>query len=223
MIFTKYSAVLFDKDGTIFDSETIYCHAWVETAKEYKVHFTPDMYEQFVGVRSQECYRMAAELFGDNFPMDDFILSIKQWINQKKSQDVPFKQGFQTFFTELILEQPILGLVTSSDNNAMQLTFAPYEEYLQHFSVLVTGDQVKEAKPAPEPYLLACAKLNVQPKNVLVFEDSAAGIKAGLSAGCQVAAIPDYLPIDPLLLKQCAYVFESFDEAKKVLLNTKEL
>ncbi len=55
--------------------------------------------------------------------------------------------------------------------------------------VLVSGDDVKSGKPAPDPYLLAAAQLGTEPENCAVIEDAPAGIKAGKAAGCFVVAL----------------------------------
>jgi beta-phosphoglucomutase-like phosphatase (HAD superfamily) len=63
----------------------------------------------------------------------------------------------------------------------------------EHIQAIVAGDDpaVKNGKPAPEVYLEAAKRLQVQPEECLVFEDALAGVKAGKSAGCRVVAIPD--------------------------------
>ncbi|AWB66024.1 HAD family phosphatase [Saccharobesus litoralis] len=214
-----FKAILFDKDGTIFDSEAMFCQSWVESAKEFNVHFTAEMYDQFVGVRADECYRRAVDIFGKDFPMDEFKVYNRKWINDQKAIGVPFKLGFQAFFEKVLASKLPLGLVTSSTAEATRLSFGPYPEYLPHFQVQITGDKVAKPKPDPMGYLMACQALNVEPSQALVFEDSTAGITAGLEAGCQVVAIPDYLPIAQPLLDRCAYVLESFEQAD-FLLNT---
>ena len=54
----------------------------------------------------------------------------------------------------------------------------------------MAGDEVVHAKPAPEPYLTAAARLGVNPARCVVLEDSPAGIASGEAAGCAVVAVP---------------------------------
>jgi beta-phosphoglucomutase-like phosphatase (HAD superfamily) len=59
--------------------------------------------------------------------------------------------------------------------------------------VIVAGDDpaLKNGKPAPDIYIEAAKRLNVDPKDCLVFEDALSGVRSGKSAGCQAVAIPD--------------------------------
>lgn len=68
-----------------------------------------------------------------------------------------------------------------------------------------------------EYFLLACQKLSLSPKRVLVFEDSNVSIEASLAAGCQTIAIPDLVELAPRLLTRCHHTLASFDEAYAIL------
>ncbi|KMT64263.1 HAD family hydrolase [Catenovulum maritimum] len=205
-------AVLFDKDGTIFDSEKMYCDSWVESAKAFNQHFTAKMYDDFVGVRAVECYARAHKMFGEDFPMEEFIAHNRAYIDHQKSLGLPQKPGFSDFFSQLKQLNMPIGLVTSSVHDAAVLSFTK-TDYMDEFKVFITGDLVTQAKPAPDCYLMACEQLKLNPENVLVFEDSSAGVAAATSAGCQTVAIPDYLPVDKQLLGKCIHVLESFEQA----------
>ncbi len=64
------------------------------------------------------------------------------------------------------------------------------------FAVTVCGEDVRLAKPDPEPYLLAAARLGVPPAGCVVLEDSPTGIAAARAAGCPVIAVPS-VPVPP--------------------------
>ncbi|MEP0176865.1 MAG: HAD family phosphatase [Paraglaciecola sp.] len=209
---TKYDAILFDKDGTIFDSERMAFNAWMDTAKTFGVAFSLDIYKTFIGVPTPECFNRAQRLFGEAFPMDSFIAEYRHCMSVSKQQGVPIKKGFIDFFETLKAANIPVGVVTSSSYAAAMDSFQ-HTELLPDLDVLVTLDDVVNPKPAPDCYLLACQKLSVLPERVLVFEDSSVGIKASLAAGCQTVAIPDLADIEPELLTCCHYTFDSFDEA----------
>lgn len=62
---------------------------------------------------------------------------------------------------------------------------------LPYFGTIVTGEDVHEPKPSPEPYLVAASRLRVAPAELLVFEDSRRGVAAARAAGCHVVAVPN--------------------------------
>ena len=216
MASTKFDAILFDKDGTIFDSEQVCCDAWVTTAKVFDVDFTADMFKKFIGIPTHECIKIAHQNFGSAFPMETFTQEISRYISAQKKQGLPIKKGFDRFFRYILKKNIPVGVVTSSGYDSVIESFQQ-TNYMQSLDVLVTFDDIIHPKPAPDCYLLACQKLSVAPERVLVFEDSNAGIKASLAAGCQTVAIPDIVDIETELLARCHYTFSSFDEVYPIL------
>ena len=84
---------------------------------------------------------------------------------------------------------------------------------------MICGDdpRIKHGKPSPDIFLLGLDMIgqDVSTQNVLVFEDSPAGVEAGLNANMQVVWIPDEnLAIDPKLAPRCAQVLKSMAELK---------
>jgi beta-phosphoglucomutase-like phosphatase (HAD superfamily) len=209
-------AVLFDKDGTIFDSETLSFNAWVNTAEKYGIMFTAEDYEHFIGVPTAECYQIARTWFGDGIPMDSFIEQMRAYINAHKTKGLIFKKGFNTFFNHVKVQGLSTGIVTSAGLRSTLLSFQNTNLY-QTIDALVTVDDVINPKPSPECYLMACRKLNVLPSRTLVFEDSNIGLRAAIAAQCQVVAIPDRMSVDVDVARKCMAVIDSFDDAHQYL------
>jgi len=65
----------------------------------------------------------------------------------------------------------------------------------ESFSVVVTGDQVEQGKPHPEPYLTAARELDVLAGDCLAIEDSNTGARSAESAGCAVLCVPNHVPV----------------------------
>lgn len=87
-----------------------------------------------------------------------------------------------------------MAIATSSRLAGVETKRKKHEQGIfQHIHVIVAGDDpvVKQGKPAPDIYLEAARRLNLDPKNCLVFEDSLSGVRSGKAAGCYVVAIPD--------------------------------
>ncbi|WP_026016766.1 HAD family hydrolase [Catenovulum agarivorans] len=202
-------AMLFDMDGTIFDSESIYCQAWVDTAAKFNQHFTAKMYDEFAGVRSAECYRMASEMFDASVDMQSFISAHQTSVAQLKIHNLRVKQGFDQFFRQCIDKNLPMALVTSTRREIAIKNFSN-TDYLAYFDVMICAEDVKLAKPEPECYLKACTELNTEAMNTLAFEDSNPGALAAIRAGCQTIIIPDYLPIEPEIAEKALAVVDSF-------------
>ena len=73
--------------------------------------------------------------------------------------------------------------------------------------------EIEKGKPAPDIFLLAAKRLNVEPQHCLVFEDSIAGIEAAIAAGMSVVAIPDPV-FERQLFKNADLVLDSMTEFK---------
>jgi beta-phosphoglucomutase-like phosphatase (HAD superfamily) len=84
------------------------------------------------------------------------------------------------------------ALVTSSEREIMDAVLAGFGPA---FGVTVCADDVGRCKPDPEGYLLAAAKLAVDPRRCAVIEDSPNGIAAAEAAGCLAVAVPGVVPI----------------------------
>lgn len=212
----RIDAVLFDKDGTIFDSERVCCDAWEQAAKEFGHVFEPDYFVNFVGLSAPESQKLAYAYFGADFPMQDFLQRAKTLIHAEKAKGLPIKAGFDRFFKLAKSLNIPMAVVTSSNTESAEKSFAS-TNYLQHLAFVLTCDDVDFPKPNPEPYLRACKRIGALPQHTLVFEDSNIGITAALNAGCSTIAIPDLLPIESKLAEQCLGVMASFDDAQRLL------
>lgn len=193
--YNDFDAIFFDMDGTIFDSETVHREAWKITAKQFGQVFTDETYLQFIGKTTPNCMKLAAQMFNHQVDMQDFSAGYYANLKILLSKSVPLKPGFLAYL-DLVkeLNKP-LGLVTSSAMSGVQANFAHYDFY-DVFKVVVTRDDVRQFKPNPEPYILACELLKVEPQRVLVFEDSNTGVTAALDAGCYSVGIPDLVPFN---------------------------
>jgi len=83
--------------------------------------------------------------------------------------------------------------------------------------LIVGGDQVKNAKPAPDIYLKAAASVNVPGKRCLAFEDSDVGTMAAHAAGIPVIQIPDINEPSEECIARGHLIFDSLDNARDML------
>lgn len=206
-----YKAVLFDMDGLIFDTERFYKMSWQVAAKEQGFEISEALYSRFIGTPDPECEAMLSEHFADMIDMARYKLTRDQHFHQKRKQGVALKGGFHDLFLFLQTNKIKLALVTSSHKPEVDFNFS-HSDYLDKFDTIVTAEDVIQGKPHPDCYLLACERLEVNPAECLVLEDSNNGVVAGYQAGCEVIMVPDLLPPNELVKTYVRAVCHSLEE-----------
>lgn len=101
--------------------------------------------------------------------------------------------GAENLVKELTKSGIPMGIATSSRADAVTKKRCNNEKIFKDIEIIVTGDDpaVCNGKPAPDIYIEAAKRMNVHPKDCLVFEDSLTGVQSGRRAGCYVIAVPD--------------------------------
>ena len=201
------SAVLLDMDGTLFDSEAIYKKLWQQTARKFDIDLNDEVYARFVGARYDQCLQYIQELGGSSFNLDAFLQSM---VHAGQGILPPLKPGALELIEWLEQNNIPKALVTSSRKEMAARSLGVIGG-LERFQVVVTGDDVEHPKPSPEPYLLTCEKLGVAPETTLAVEDSNPGALSAIKAGCQTVVVPDVLPIQQSIQKQCLIVMQSLE------------
>lgn len=209
--YDNFDAILFDMDGTIFDSEVVHREAWKITAKQFNQTFTNEMYLHFIGKTTPNCVKLAVEWFNNSMSVEDFSTRYYQNLDLLLKKGVPLKAGFAQYLQTIKKLKKPLAIVTSSAVYGVESNFAHYD-FVSAFNIVVTRDDVDAFKPSPEPYLLACEKLNINPTRALAFEDSNTGATAAIEAGCFTVGIPDLVPFDELIAQRLKLQLASFND-----------
>lgn len=175
----NYEAVLFDMDGVLIES----FEAWHSSVNDTLKHFNKDPI-------SKEKYR--EDFWGPEIrEVMDGIGVGKRGFDYWKSNLSKYVKNIKIYpETKRILGSinKKIGLVTSAPENQLRETLNHFE-LEEFFDAIVHGDEVDEPKPAPEPILRACNKLDVNPENSLFMGDTRSDYKAGKSAGCTVVGV----------------------------------
>jgi HAD superfamily hydrolase (TIGR01509 family) len=191
------AAVLFDMDGLLIDSEPLWTIAEVELIKTLGGEWTDEVKAAVVGTR-----------------IDAAMAVILEWYDAPRSPaEVTAAVGFllgrmvELFRDELPLMPGAIELVDGVRRAGARtaLVTSSYRVLLDaavdsigadRFDVTIAGDEVRHGKPDPEPYLLACKRLGVDPTAAVVVEDAMSGVRSGEAAGCTVVAVPHVAPIE---------------------------
>lgn len=185
-----FDAILFDLDGTLIDTESLAMAAGIAAFADLGHPVSVEFLHSLVGVDLPT----ASRRISDSHPTLDQAALHPVW--QKGFLDAMDRDGLAMKSGALDLLSARLrpmGLVTSSGRTEAHRKLAKVG-IAGHFDVVITLDDVSAAKPDPAPYLLAAARLGVDPARCLVFEDSETGAEAAHRAGCCVVQVPDVAP-----------------------------
>ena len=185
------AAVLFDMDGLLVDSEPIWTIAEIELASRLGGVFSPELKAAIIGTRLEVAVPTILRWF-DAPAGPDEVAETSAWLLMRmvqlfSSEDLAVRPGAAELAAELRAAGVPLALVSSSYRVLVDAVLA---HGVGPFDVTVAGDEVGNGKPDPEPYLLAAARLGVDPEQCVVLEDSPVGVAAGEAAGCAVVAVP---------------------------------
>jgi HAD superfamily hydrolase (TIGR01509 family) len=189
------TAVLFDMDGLLIDSEPLWLEAersvmarlgsgWTETDQAALLGGSLDRTVRYL--LSKAARPAPAEAIGEWLMAD---------IAERVGRDgVPLRPGARELLTAVAAAGLPRALVTSSERSFMDAVLASTG---LRFDVLVCAEDVTVTKPDPEPYLLAAKLVGVPAGDCFALEDSPNGVVAAEAAGCRVFAVPSLLPIAP--------------------------
>ncbi len=184
----QVDAVLFDCDGTLVDTMPAHHRSWEATLREVKVSDGLD-YHRFCMLGGMAGHLVAQEIcdwFGlDEDPTALAMRKREHFLRQDETH--PPIPEIETFARRVAATHPV-AVVSGGHRPAVEraLTSAGLREL---FEVIVTPEDVKHGKPAPDMYLLAAERLGISPARCLVLEDGPPGVEAARSAGMRVVGV----------------------------------
>jgi len=181
------TAVIFDCDGTLVDSEPLARAAWEQALVPYGYTVTEADVEACVGLPFPVVHAYFAEraaLPGHDEMWTAFSAQLFDLIDTRL---VRFEDAVGAV-RELRERGVPVAVASSSPRERLHRTLGR-AGLLDAFDVTVAGDEVSHGKPAPDMFLLAAARLGVEPRACVVIEDSPPGVQAGRAAGMVTLAV----------------------------------
>ena len=188
--FMQPKGLIFDCDGTIVDTMPIHYAAWCATTVKHGLEFPEDRFYALGGVSPFEVLRMLSEEQGVEIDAEAVTF-------QKEAK-----------YMELIGdadEIPEVMQIVRENHGKIPMAIASggthetVEGILQHcnirhyFDAVVTSQDVKKAKPAPDTFLEAARRIKISPENCRAYEDADMGIKAIIAAGMEPVDVRNML------------------------------
>jgi HAD superfamily hydrolase (TIGR01509 family) len=193
------TAVLFDMDGVLVDSEPIIRAAAIRALAEFGVSARDEDFAPFVGAGEDRFVGGVAELHGKKFVPEMKARTYDWYVKLLPTMGKAYPGGKELI--ELLNSRGIRCAVASSadkvkvEANLTQLLHVP----LDCFATIVMGEDVKRLKPFPDIYLEAARRLGVAPAACCVIEDAINGVKAAKAAGMRCVAVKTSFSAEELL------------------------
>lgn len=187
--------VLFDMDGTIFNTEPIHAEVFVELAQELKVNLPSqaELDHRFKGMTDRQVLEHARSWLGfpDDLSFDEFIqLKNTKLLKVIASSDPSAWTSKSVFglLNEIKDRKFLLGVITSSERVITEALLKK-AGIREHFDLIITLQDVTDPKPHPGPYIKGMQLLGLGRLECLIFEDSATGLKAGVDSGARTVQV----------------------------------
>lgn len=189
----KKKGFIFDLDGVIVDTAKYHYLAWKKIADSLNIEFTHEHNELLKGVSRVRSLDIILELGSVEASQEQK----DQWLVQKNEEYLSYLvdmdqseilPGVLPVLDYLKANEQLIALGSASKNARPILEKTGI---LSYFDAIVDGNDVSNAKPDPEVFLIAAQQLNTSPNDAIVFEDSVAGIQAANIANMTSIGIGD--------------------------------
>jgi beta-phosphoglucomutase-like phosphatase (HAD superfamily) len=188
-------AIIFDMDGLLVDSETVWEHAEIALVESRGRQFDKAVRAQFMGMRMDEFFPKLRQ----HFELTDSIESLYDELVGNMLNLIPERALAMPGAPELlayIVEQQIPCAIASGSPTVIIERVVASRGWVDIFPLRISADTVAKGKPAPDVYLETAKQLNVAPSACIALEDSPNGARAAVAAGmtCYAVADPRHIP-----------------------------
>lgn len=184
------AGVVFDFNGTLSDDEHLLQEIFAALfADHLGFRLTPEDYRSnFVGLSDRAIIEKALARTGQDGDMELLLTERHDHYRQRVAEQSPVRESTRALVRGLASSGRRLAIVTGAQRPDVEVVLAAVPE-ASLFEAIITEEDVDRGKPDPEGVLRAAAALDLDPGQLLVLEDSVAGVRAGLAAGARVLAV----------------------------------
>jgi HAD superfamily hydrolase (TIGR01509 family) len=200
------AAVVFDNDGLLLDTESVWTRAEEDLFELRELEFTPADKLELVGTSAEIAGGILERRLGEPGRAAELIEELNELVVAELEHGVEAMLGARELLERLGERGVPLGLVSNSPLRFVQrsIELAGFEHC---FDVVLSAHEVAAPKPAPDPYLEACRRLGVEAgAEVVALEDSPTGVAAARAAGLTVIGVPS---VEGVLLDEAHHLAES--------------
>lgn len=192
------TAVIFDMDGVIINTEPLYTKAEIRLFGEYGVVVPKEDWSLFRGCSEDDFFNLSMQRYQIAEDRDIFIKRGREYVRDEFRRGLDFMPGFHDLL-ERAQQKHKTGLVTASPRHNIDW-LCEIIHLEKFFKYIITGSESTRNKPYPDPYLDMIKLLNVLPDNTVIIEDSIHGLRSALSSGAHVIAKTGSVPNKDLII-----------------------
>ena len=215
----KKTAVIFDMDGLMFDTQWIYDKVFDEVAlQKYGFTVPAEMHLALMGTSGDDMVNTAARFLPEHADARSFIRESFDLVAERVKTDLVQRPGLAVILSYLTRKGYRLGLASGSERKVVDSNMES-SGFWHYFAASLCGDEVTHSKPDPESYLRVAEMIGCKPEECYVLEDSPNGILAAYRAGCTPVMVPNDVQPDQATRDMCAGVFDSLSDVVTALEN----
>ena len=187
------AAVLWDMDGTLVDTEPYWFEAEFELVAEFDGTWTEADALSLVGFDLLDSAHELRTRGGVRLDPVQVVDHLLDGVIRRVAEQLPWRPGAPELLAECVAARIPCVMVTMSWRRLADSVIAAAPA--GSFVTSITGDEVRNGKPDPEPYLAAAAALGLDPADCVAIEDSPTGVASALAAGCATLGVPHVVPV----------------------------
>lgn len=181
-------SIIFDMDGVLVDSEPVICEAAILGLKEYGVHAVPADFIPFIGAGEDRFIGGVAEKHGVSYQVDMKRRVYEIYLKIVRDK-IKVYDGVHELLEFLRRKGIRTAVGSAADRIKVNANLAAAGISTELFSAIVSGENVKNKKPAPDVFLQAAQVMGANPADCIVIEDAVNGIRAAKAAGMKCIAV----------------------------------